>query len=254
MPTLQFMGRILPPVFEISSEVGTRITWNDKDGRGLSVIFDTQIQNSVVYVKCELNRSDPNDLGRIVGMARDFVHASVDLISFSTGYSLRFVFETMIDSEGRLSSIANITPDLRPLCASFSFRDGSYAQVLQLVASDPSLFMALNDLVSSLESVHLLPINCARSIEGIRNSMAPTDMPTKQTWVYLRETLRVSENYLTMITDSSKGPRHGDRTTFISGATTSEISKRSWVLMNRFIEFRKRGSKPLPESEFPVLQ
>ena len=46
MPTLQFMGRILPPVFEISSEVGTRITWNDKDGRGLSVIFDTQIRNS----------------------------------------------------------------------------------------------------------------------------------------------------------------------------------------------------------------
>jgi hypothetical protein len=185
-------------------------------------------------------------------MAEDFVHASVDLISFSNGWSLRFVMEILIDPEGQLSAPVNLHPALSPLCTSFNFLDGSYAQVLKLVMSDPSLFIALNDLIVSLESGHLLPINCARAVEGLRNSLAPPEMSRKQGWVYFRETLRVDESYLTMITDTSTGPRHGDRT-FIPGTTTGEIVRRSWVLMNRFLEFRKRGSIPFPAEDFPVL-
>lgn len=38
-----------------------------------------------------------------------------------------------------------------------------------------------------------------------------------------------------------------------SGAVTTEVTRRSWVIMNRFMEYRLRGDKPLDAKEFPLL-
>lgn len=68
----------------------------------------------------------------------------------------------------------------------------------------------------------------------------------------MREALNLHEDYLSFITDQSKGPRHGD----IKGGGFLEIRdtiQRSWTVMNRFLEFKKRGDNRLPLADFPLL-
>jgi hypothetical protein len=111
--------------------------------------------------------------------------------------------------------------------------------------------MALNDLVTANTLPHYSPVTCARTIEGLRHLIAPGLQP-KDGWSSLRQNLNIDENYLKFITDHSKGPRHGDPQ-HIPGAITTDIITRTWVIMNRFLEYRKRGNDALPISEFPML-
>ena len=68
----------------------------------------------------------------------------------------------------------------------------------------------------------------------------------------MRQNLRVSKDYLVSITKAAQGPRHGDYT-YIPGELTAAVTKRAWIVMDRFFEYLKRGEQPLPESDFPIL-
>ena len=62
----------------------------------------------------------------------------------------------------------------------------------------------------------------------------------------------LSEQYLRSITDYGIAPRHGDHQ-FVATDQVRVIACRSWIVMNRFLEYKKRGSQPLPLAEFPLL-
>jgi hypothetical protein len=112
--------------------------------------------------------------------------------------------------------------------------------------------MALNDLIISVTLPHHAAVNCARAIDGIRNLMVPAGGDRKQSWLLMRQNLNVAESYLTFLTNVSIAPRHGDRT-HIPGSVVTETVERSWIIMDRFLEFRKRGNCPLPIDRFPLL-
>jgi hypothetical protein len=61
---------------------------------------------------------------------------------------------------------------------------------------------------------------------------------------------RLRTNTRTTIATAAKGPRHGDVTTTTFSANRETI-RRSWIVMNRFLEFKKRGNQRLSLSEFP---
>jgi len=64
--------------------------------------------------------------------------------------------------------------------------------------------------------------------------------------------LNISRDYQQWISEQAKGPRHGDPA-FVPGDVTVEITHRTWVVMNRFLEYRKRGNQPLTAPDFPLL-
>jgi hypothetical protein len=62
----------------------------------------------------------------------------------------------------------------------------------------------------------------------------------------MRTALNVTKPYIESITHHADwSVRNEDE-----GRKTTE---RAWVLMNRFLEYRKRGNQPLPLSDFPLL-
>jgi hypothetical protein len=128
----------------------------------------------------------------------------------------------------------------------------NYDAMYRLTISDPSLLMAISDLVSAISNPNDVPINCGRAIDGIRVMMCPPRLKRAKGWPIMREKLNLGEDYLLLITDTSTGPRHGDRT-FISGDIVTNVMNRSWIIMNRYLEFRKRGEQPLSLAEFPLL-
>ena len=68
----------------------------------------------------------------------------------------------------------------------------------------------------------------------------------------MQAALNISRPYQQWVTSLSANPRHADRS-HITGANTTEALSRTWSLMNRFLEYKRRGDKPLSAPDFPVL-
>ncbi len=253
MFTVKFLGKIHPEIVQVSIIDPPTVNWTASD-LGLEMAFKFQIERSDVRVDCEVNRFDAADIVPIWMRASDLVRGAVDLACFATGIGATVTLNTMINPEGVRSTILPQDKGLAALCTAFRLGEPpnvDFSTVLNIVLKEPPLFMALNDLIAAITLPHHSPVACARAIERMRHIIAP-GLPPKESWESLRNNLRIDKDYLMFITSHSTGPRHGDPQ-HIPGSTTTEVAKRSWIVMNRFLEFRKRGNVPLPISEFPLL-
>jgi hypothetical protein len=252
MPTVELTGKVLPSVMNIAVNDIPPVNWTAAE-IGLTMCFALRIENSTVSVKCKLNRFNDADIHPIYIRALDLARGAVDLVAFAAGVGLTVTLDTFINPDGGSTPILLKDDRLSTLCTAFRINapDGAFVHVLTLVLKEPSLFMALNDLITAITLPHHAPTNCARAIERLRNLIAP-NRSRKNGWSDLRQSLQIDRNYLEFITTHSEGPRHGDPT-HIPGTVTTEVTRRSWVIMNRFLEFRKRGGSPLSISEFPML-
>jgi hypothetical protein len=151
----------------------------------------------------------------------------------------------------RVTALAPEQPQLAALVPSISASTAGYDAVLRLVIPEYPIFHALHDLAEAITQTHVAPTNCGRAIDGLRHAIAPSASRDEQ-WKTLRDNLQVEKAYLQIITDLSTGPRHGDPA-HIPGPVVKDVVERTWIVMNRYFEFLKRGKRPLPKSEFPTL-
>jgi hypothetical protein len=256
MPTVHFLGKVVP-----SNHYSTtmwdlpEVTYGSPD-LNLQVSATVQIQGSAVDVKCEVNRWDSLAMTHVHKVAYDLARTAVNFVCFATGLNLVVFFDELIDPDGNKTGFIIHHPALGALCTCYTL--GEHAAVtemgtiIKLVIAEPQLFLALDDLITAGGHHHLLTVNSARAIEGLRHAMCGNAGDRNDQWKQFRTNLNLSLDYLMLITGTSASGRHGDGQ-YIPGTVTEEIMKRSWTIMNRFLEFKKRGGQPLPLSEFPVL-
>jgi hypothetical protein len=267
MGTFIYTGKVLPTSANFTMTGSLTTHWEaagiDPDP-SIKLVMDTAltITSAVVEVHCESNLfGTENYDGHVQFRVVDAVRAVVDSYAYSRGLGLSVILETVVKPDGIKYNIEDKRPDLTVLVTAFgsSSRDGIKAGiidltgVLQIIFSDPLVRVALNDLVSSLTLPQYATINCGRAIEAIRLLITPHQTgDRKQGWAAMRQSLNLDQEYLSFITDQSKGPRHGDMKN-IGFPEIRETIERSWIVMNRFLEFKKRGDQRLPLTEFPLL-
>lgn len=259
MPIVHMLGVVLPPppFVDLTLTDLPQLLYKPTEAGGLEIAVTVKVTSSLIDVECSLNRFQDDDIGQIHKISLDLARASINLVSFLKGYGLSVYLHTLIKPDGVRNALLPENPQLASICTAFTIgpaavlEQNTFHKVVSLVFTEPDLFMALDDLILSQSQPHHGPVTCARAVEGIRNMIAP-NVERKIGWKIMNESLRLDRTYSDLITSTSTGGRHGDRT-FVPGNVTMEIQRRSWVVMNRFLEFRKRGSQPLPESEFPIL-
>lgn len=222
------------------------IHWEDPD-IGLVIEATVKIEGANVEVVCNANHDDWDG---VFTRAFDMVRAAADSYAFVNGYGFIVWLETVTKPDGIRYNIVPRRPDLASLVTAFD--NSQSAEMLATVYSDPLIFMALNDLIASITLPHHAPVNCGRAMESIREVMSPVKGDKIQGWQTMRDNLRIDINYLNFITKESTGPRHGIRSG-ITPLSFQETIRRSWIVMNRFLEFKKRGGRQLPPADFPVL-
>ena len=153
---------------------------------------------------------------------------------------------------GAVKEIVIENQSLGSLCKSFSLDNPDFHDTLSTFLHDPHLSWALRDLIEANTLPNHASINCARAVEALRVLMTGADTPRSKAWGEFQEALRLSREFREYITDVSTAPRHGNRAP-IGSDVTNEITRRAWLIMDRYIVYKKRGSQPLPESEFPLL-
>jgi hypothetical protein len=250
MLTVHFLGSVRPTVLEVSVGHKPVVKWEAPE-IGLTMEFTNHIEKSQVDVECKLNRYRPDDLVHVYMRALDLARASVNVVAFALGWGLTVVLDTFVDPNGVKSVIAPKDDSLASLCTAFTPTKG-FDEVHAMLLLEPALFMAFNDLIAAITEPHVSTVNCARAIEGLKHLIASPGSGDKQAWAQMRQALQIDKDYLMLITDNSIESRHGNRV-HVAGTVTTEVTRRSWIIMNRFLEYRKRGNLQLPTAEFPLL-
>jgi hypothetical protein len=255
MQTVRFIGRVLPPVAGVTVELPD-LKWKWEE-HNLEPAFRVKIGASVINIECDLDRYEATYFDELYRRATDLSRVAVNVVAFASGHGLTVVLETFIDPRGMPSIIFPTDPRMTALCTAYSLDPSRLADlgaVYSLILTEPPLFRALNDLIESISVPHVAPVNCGRVVDGIRRMITPptSSLTTAQAWQAMHNALNVSRVYLEWISNQSTGPRHGDPT-FVPGNVTMDVTLRTWTIMNRFLEYRKRSNTPLAAPEFPLL-
>ena len=81
----------------------------------------------------------------------------------------------------------------------------------------------------------------------------PDDEKRVTAWEVFRHVLNLERSFTDYITNASIAPRHGNKMAHPGEADNSKLLEHAWMIMDRFIAFRKGGSMPLSISDFPML-
>jgi hypothetical protein len=262
MALFRFYGRILPPapITRLSMKDLPSVHWEDKE-LGLILDVNMSIVDSEVIMTCESNLySTQEDLSEVYKRVFDTARAAVDCFAYIKGMGLGVVLERVIPPNGIQHNILVERPELAKLVTAFDLnrenRGNNFDAMYKIAISDPNVFLAVNDLIASIAVSHQAAVNCGRAIEAMREAITPSGSDrTKRNkgWEIMRTSLNLDFKYLNFISDVSTAPRHGRRVAATQKQDFDETVKRSWIIMNRFFEYRKRGNIPLPLADFPLL-
>jgi hypothetical protein len=239
---------VLPRLTSISIHRIANIRWNVPE-RDMSLLLLVEINNSQIHVTIHLNKYAPEQIRVLYNFAFDVARTAVELVAFTKGWGLSVELSKFVGPDGTRELGVLMYENLSPLCTSYDLANG-FEEIWAIVQGDKELFGILNDLIASITFPHVSVVNCARAIDGIRNLISTK----KNDWSSMHKALRIDTAYLRFISEHSKGPRHGNRG-YVDGPTVNIILERSWIVMNRFLEYKKRNCTDLPESEdFPILK
>jgi hypothetical protein len=163
MPTVYLKGQALPACHLVT--LGERkVRWEEPAPFGLIMEFTLDINNSVIDIRCEVNRFREEDLTPIDTRALDLARASVNLAAFATGLGMQVILHTFIKPDGTANAISMADVRLAYLCTAFGTNstdpkvNAGFDEAYKLVITEPAVFMALDDLIVSIN--HSAPCRC----------------------------------------------------------------------------------------------
>lgn len=259
MVTFKLLGTVEPTWFQITFDLTPQVGYTI-DEASIELSSSISIEKSAVVATCQTNRFDEEVLAWVLPYVFDWVSAEIDLFSFSTGRALTVNIDRVEWPDGSTRFLAGTAPDLATLATACTVTNhGESVRVelrdaLRISIAEPTLMLALRDLGASLRYGNSSIVNCARAVEALRKALWGKDDTAEQTqaWQHFRDTLHLSKEYLKLITDASRGPRHGS-SSYISASLRQEVFRRTWVIMNRLLIFRLSGNQPLDEVDYPAL-
>lgn len=249
MPKIQFLGRVWPPGTGIS--IKRHPPLSAKVGDLFEMDVDIGINLGVVVVTCNIHHEPITDEihRQVLLRVMDISHLVIDLMALSKGQRLAVQIDHVIDLDGKPKALLMENRNVRGLITAYTPDGNNIEPLVNKILEQPLALFAMRDLIESIGSSYASVINCARAVETIRNLVAgPGDR--KQRWPIFNRSLNLGENYSKIITEAAHGPRHGDHS---KHNDNPEIFTRSWIIMNRYFEYRLRNNQPLPPDEFPLL-
>lgn len=229
--TLTFKGRVFPEILEASIEVENKILYADPDGP--EGVFDIEISKGIITVIVNVKSYDENTKAWALVRAKELVTSIVDLYAFTLGYALQVLMDYALEDDVKKpliishSSVRNYVTE---------YTDEQFKALMELVAFDLDLKLALRDLILSLSTMNYSAIAACRAMEAIRNNFRGDKDEDNQAWKRMRKVLKVSRGYVQFVTDASQMPRHGHR-----GAALlfdqSDITHRAWIVMDRYFNY-----------------
>lgn len=253
MAKIQFLGRVFPEIMKVTLPPRDAL-WQDPTVQGITTIR-LRIVQAIINVECESNIYSMDNIHQLYMRVFDLVRASVNVVAFASGEGLSVILDIVIGEDGIPMPVSPRDKSLVPLCTAFQLNNPDqsvFNEVYDIILGDHGLYTALNDLVLSITVPHVAPMMCGRAMDGLKNLLSAPGTKPPAAWATMQEILRIDKKFRQFITTTSARPRHA-HLDHIRGDVIREIWRRSWIIMDRYLQYRKRGSQPLPLAEFPLL-
>ena len=252
MTRIHFIGTVVPTSVRVTLARNPYVEWKSASGE-LTGKTELQITDSNVNVIMDLNKFDvQNDLRQAINHAQDVADTTMNVIALQTGNAFSVGLDKIILPDGKIADTHCKELEFPKQMTALA-QQSDFEQVVLIALSDHSLRLALRDLTDALRQAYIGTIGAARAVESIRNYFIPEGRERKHGWELMRTALNVTKPYIESITHLSRGPRHADWSGGGDEVEGRKTTERAWVLMNRFLEYRKGGDQPLPLSDFPLL-
>jgi len=248
MAAIELIGRILPPGTKVNLPPFARIAAAPPGKPELGFVI--KIQNSIVNVVCDGATVTNEAFMDAYLCALESVRPIVNLYGLHQGLCLTVVFERFVGTDGATKEISLGDPALKGVFTAYDAIADLYS-VTALAFADGNLRMALHDLSAAIAHPNDTAINCGRVVEAIRKMIAGQGH-TEKHWEQMRTALNIDRLFLLRITGHANEPRHGNYV-YMPGDLTQELSIQTCKVMNRYLEYRLRGSLPLTDPDFPRL-
>jgi hypothetical protein len=227
--------------------------------KGVRVSHVARVDQNLISVVSTVGEFKDDYLSEICKGAIDAVRTAVDMVSYASGMGWVTQLDFVVLPDGRLSPIGWDMRDIAGICTAYKINSNDprdlkdFKSFYGTALKYPALSMAFADLIQAGTGFHIAAQNCGRVVDALRRLLASANPESRDdSWKLLRDVIKSDRAYLDFIMNLSKGPRHGDRTP-VSGAENLECVKRTWIVMNRYLEYIKRDCQPLPD-EFEELK
>jgi hypothetical protein len=261
MTIFRILGKVEPPWYSFDLEFEPQVSYRIEEA-DIDLKATIAIKKSVITITCETNRWSEEVLAWILQYVHDWAGSIINLFTFSAGMVLHFHLDRCEYPDKTDHPLIGRGPDLAAIATACKVTDDQgrvhvdMRDLMKLVVTNPTLMLALHDLTSAVRHGNNSLTNCGRAVDGMRKALwgkdEVSDAERKQSWEKLRNTLNVSQPYLETITSASTNPRHGS-SAYIPAATRQDILRKSWTIMNRFLQYRLSGDLPLAAADYPTL-
>jgi len=247
---LAVKGRVIPEYAGVTTPT-INISWRYTE-LDLHLKARIEINKGIVSITCEMNKLDNQDhLNKALIEFDRLAGILVNAQSFGAGLGLELRFDTFSIDGG--PHRPHWTPDAKLASqATMTRTKEDQLFIFELAHNNLTFSMALRHLNEALLAPRRVIVRTAQAIDGLRSLMVPAGGKDKDGWREMQNNLNLSEDYLKVITEASKGPRHGDYTE-LPFTNRTDVAYRAWEVMNRFIAYKKGGSSPLSLELYPLL-
>jgi hypothetical protein len=193
-----------------------------------------------------------SDIGTFRNQIATVCKSIYDAATFLQGEAVGVEITSLIEVDtGRFWTFADSVPEL---AQSADKRPLPTEAFVKLAILNVRLRSALGDLKEAITSPNDTGFYCYRAIETLMQDFKRTgETDSKKAWLRFREALRITQEWIKPLTDSSVSNRHGELKA-VSGKERVFLMQLSWEITYRFASLRLRSVPSLPELEFPLLQ
>lgn len=246
MDTVRFYGEVIP--------AGSKLTLDTQRVECKSALMDfsftleIHVKESSITIECTTPSYSEDKFNDIYVVAFNLAQGLVDLAAFASGHGWRINIDRFQGLKGNVRSIRLHDAALEGISSAYKSED--IVNLPPLLLTNDQFLMVLNDLIQANVYAKFVVINSARAVEGIRNMLDRSER--NEAWATMRQKLNLTKEYIGLILDNAKNPRHGNWD-HIPRDTNQEIVRRAWKIMDRYIAYRLGGELPLDEAAFPRL-
>jgi hypothetical protein len=244
-------GAVLPKSLKFGLTFPHAVAWQSNSG--LTAHLTPRIKDGDVEIECLLSTDEPTlqDLADVFDGAYTLLATIVNLHVFATGGGMTvYLDEVLRPGESKRVGIRRGEERCVGLCTAFDPMQSG--EIWKFVFGDPQLNLIFNDLAMALQFPAYQQIACGRAIDGMRVYLSPDEEPQKG-WIHLRKELNVSRKYVDYVWERASEARHRERFDFPANEN-SESMRRTWVLINRFLEYCLAGKVALSVPKYPLLE
>ena len=128
-------------------------------------------------IECDLEHYKPEYLSELYKRATDLAKAVANMAAFATGYGIVVMIKVMVGPNGAQTALhrqEQIPPESRTAISLNPTRQQEFPRSLSVIVTEPSIFIALDDMIRAVTSYHTCAADCRRVVDRIRRIIAPT--------------------------------------------------------------------------------